>query len=238
MVALGGKDVLGGVLRADGAEGAGSDLEREEGVLDSRLRQPLEEAGGEVQTGGGGGGAARLAGVHGLVALGVARELADVGREGDGAGGGGVDGAVEGHRRDLLRAATDGRGEGTVARLQPVLAAGGGGTPGTHKRGPGAVFVFAQEEELDASAGVGARTEEAGGHDTRVVQNEEVARTQKGWEITDVVVAERARTSGCDQQAGGVAGFDRLLCDELGRQVVVEVRGAHAGSIALSRAAV
>ena len=105
----------------------------------------------------GGGGAAGFAGVDSLVALGVAGEVADVGREGHGAGGGGVDGAVEGDRGGVLLAATDGRGERAVARFEPKLASGRRGAARTDEGGPGAVVVFAQQEEFHAPP-VPART--------------------------------------------------------------------------------
>ena len=98
--------------------------------------------------------------------------------------------------------------------------------------------MFPQQEQLDAAAGVRTNTEETGGHDARVVQHEQVAGLQEGGKVADLMVVERPGPAVHDEQAGGVAGLDRLLCDELGRQVVVEVGGAHAGSIALSRAAV
>ena len=84
----------------------------------------------------------------------------------------------------------------------------------------------------------GANAEETGGHDAGVVQDEEVAGAEEGGEVADVVVREGASLAGDNQQAGGVAGLDRLLGDQLGGQVVVEVRRSHAGSIALSRASV
>ena len=122
--------------------------------------------------------------------------------------------------------------------LQPELAPGGGGAPGADEGRPGAVVVFAQKEQLHATASIGANAEEAGGHNAGVVQDEEVAGTKEGGEVADVVVAESPGFARDNQEAGRVAGLDRLLGDQLGRQVVVEVRRSHAGSIALSRASV
>ena len=129
--ALGGEDVRGGVLGADGTEGSGADLQREEGTLDTGRVQPREEVGGEVEAGGGGSGAARIAGVDGLVAVGVAVVVVDVGREGDGADGGGIDGAVKGDGDAFIVAVAHGGGEGAVAGVEAELAAGGGGAAGT-----------------------------------------------------------------------------------------------------------
>ena len=65
-----------------------------------------------------------------------------------------------------------------------------------------------------------------------------VTGAEEGGEVTHVVVGKGARVTGDEQQAGGVARLDRLLGDQLGGQVVVEVRRAHARSIALSWAGV
>jgi hypothetical protein len=65
--------------------------------------------------------------------------------------------------------------------------------------------------------------EQSGGEDTRVVDDQQVARTQQLGEVVKMAIDERAGLPVEDQQTRGAAIRQWFLCDELGREIEREV---------------
>jgi hypothetical protein len=92
--------------------------------------------------------------------------------------------------------------------------------------------VGAGEEDFDLAAWLllaargQAVGEETGGDDSAVVEDEQVAWVQEGWEIGEAAVCERIFGAIQDQHAAGAAFGGRLLGDEFFWQVEVEVGDA------------
>ena len=213
------------------------------------VAQALDEGGREVQAGRGRGGRAFAARVHGLVQLLVAGVVLDVGRKRRVAHR--VQRFVEGGQRRgqardalaLLRAVgpvDDFRGQrhvalrvgevhhGARARLQALAR--------THQHLPQcavvrarlAVVHLAQQEHLGRSSRAALRAQQARGHDARLVDDEQVVRTQVVDDVAEDAVLQLAGDSIHDQQAAAVALGGGLLRDQLGGQFVIEIRGLHA----------
>src|SRR5690606_12969066 len=60
----------------------------------------------------------------------------------------------------------------------------------------------------------------------RLVDDQQIPRTQELGQVADLMVVGRGPPP-VDEQAGGVAGFDRRLGDRLRGELVVEVAGTH-----------
>jgi hypothetical protein len=60
-----------------------------------------------------------------------------------------------------------------------------------------------------------------------VVAHQQVARPQVLADVSEGAVLKLSGAPVHDQQAGGIAGFDRGLGDQLKGQVIIEVAGFH-----------
>ena len=90
---------------------------------------------------------------------------------------------------------------------------------------------LAQEQELEAAA-CGPAEEGACRQHARVVAHQQVAGPQQRGQVGEVTVLDALptgrRAAIADQQAGGVARLGRMLGDQLGRQLVVQLFKPHA----------
>ena len=91
---------------------------------------------------------------------------------------------------------------------------------------PFAVAEVAQQQDLDRSAGT-AVSEQARRKHAGIIEDQAVVRTQKLRQLIKVVVLDRAGRFIQGQQPGGIAPLKRRLCDELLRQVKIEIRFFH-----------
>ena len=251
VVALGMHHVLGGVALGHQAEGVDAHLELDRLPAHALVLDPLDELRGEVETSRGcRRGVLLVHGVDGLVLLGVALVLGDVGRKRHVSRlvDGGVERAaalrLEAHQAsapvvleevDDLAREYDLRRERRMqpacavldddARLAEALA-------GVHEALPHVpqgveVFSALEQERLGHTAGAALVTHESGRHDAGLVGNEKVARVQVVDDVGEVAVLERAVLAVENEEAAGVTGLRRCLCDELVWKRVVKVVGAH-----------
>ena len=91
-----------------------------------------------------------------------------------------------------------------------------------------AVVHLAQQEHLGRSSRAALRAQQARGHDARLVDDEQVVRTQVVDDVAEDAVLQLAGDSIHDHQAAAVALGGGLLRDQLGGQFVIEIRGLHA----------
>ncbi len=191
----------------------------------SRSAERVEHLGGEVQSGGGRRHRARLVSVDGLVALGVGQ------RRGDVRGQGHVAVALELGLGD--QQSHEARLTGTPTHLDEGRAVGVGQDlavtelgAGAHQRLPHAVADGLHEQDLGGTAGRPPHPQ-AGGDDPGLVHHDEVAGPQQPGEVVHVAVLGCPARPAIDQEASGVAPFQRRLGDRRRREVVVVVRQEH-----------
>jgi len=211
--------VLAGVLDGDGAECANADVEGEEAV-----GLGGEEFGGEVKSGGGGGDGAVLFGEDGLVAIAVGLFLlaVNVGREGEAAVDGFIDGGIPGDEAVALGIDV---GDGADASADGDGAAGLHAFAGADEAAPEEGIGVVEAEEFGAAV-VG---EEAGREDAGVVEDEAVAGAEVGGEVGELLVADGAGGAVHDEHAGGLPVGEGVPGDEFGGEVEVEVGSAEIG---------
>ena len=70
-------------------------------------------------------------------------------------------------------------------------------------------------------------SKKSGGENAAVVQNENIARMQMSWEISEMVVFYCASLAVKHQHSRSRTISERLLCDEFRRKVKVEVGDEH-----------
>lgn len=201
------------VIDGNRTEGADADVEGEEAV-----GMGGEELGGEVEAGGGGGDGAVLFGVDGLVAfaVGVFLLTIDVGREGESA----VDGFIDGF----------------VPRDEPVsfgVDLGDGAGAITDFDGASDFHAFSRADEAAPLERVGVIEseefgafvvgEEPGGEDAGVVEDETVAVAEVPGEVGELLVADGPCGAVDDEHAGGLPVGEGVPGDELGGELEVEV---------------
>jgi hypothetical protein len=73
----------------------------------------------------------------------------------------------------------------------------------------------------------GAVSEEAGGDDTRVVQDEQVIGPQEAWKIPELRVAELTGNPPQAEHSSRSPVHERLLCDQFFWELEVEIRDEH-----------
>src|SRR5580704_330327 len=212
---------------ADRREGGEADVEAQGCPPDARAAQTVHDGGREMQSRRRGGGGVRIPGrVRRLVALGVAQVGADVGGQRCDAGvfdRGIRIGSVEGHRASsavLRRDRDDGGAEVTPDADDRAWR-------GKACRAREALIVAAclarQHEQLDvASRAVDAIKPRP--PDPRVVDDQEIARTEQLGQVAKLEVLEAALREDVEQP-GCVAFRKGLLGDPLHRERVVEVGG-------------
>jgi hypothetical protein len=75
-------------------------------------------------------------------------------------------------------------------------------------------------EQRHLDPGLAPSTDEAGRDDPGIVQNEQVARTQEIGQVPDLPIRKPGRAD--MQKSGGVARLDRVLRDQVRRQLEIE----------------
>ena len=156
--------------------------------------------------------------VHGLVALGIVGLLVDVWRKGQLArrlADGANDPSTVAERLDEIHERAVGSVSGLQALARPQAARG----PGERLPDPAAEWL--DEQHLDLSPARPARTQPRR-HDARVVHDREVTR-QLVREVGERPVPHLPGRTVEHEQARGVAPCRRMLGDQVGREVVVEL---------------
>ena len=174
-----------------------------------------------------------LAGVHGLVTIGVVQRGGDVRRQrhvaGGSDGGQGVGGTqLHGERVAGLRPAPhhqDGSAfvvDELFAPCQPPRRA--------HEALPAAVVGIErfQEQDLDRATAVAVEAQPGGDH-AGVVHDHEITRLEQLRQVAHVAMVRRRASATVHEQAGRIPRLDRVLGDGGRREVVVEVGQPHAG---------
>ncbi len=111
------------------------------------------------------------------------------------------------------------------------IAAAGGDRAHQHHLHPAAEIlvalgiVFADGQRAHA----GAMAEEARGKDAGIVEDKAIAGAEVGGEVAEGAIFPAAGGAVHDQHAGGGAVGERLLRDQLRRQVVIEIGEVHSG---------
>ena len=114
------------------------------------------------------------------------------------------------HRtRELIAEADDIARLGLLARLDERL--------------PMVRVEAAQKEDLDLAARLVAVADQAGRHDTRVVEDQRVARLEEFLEVVEVAVLNLLRHRVEHHEARGIARLDWHLGDALFWQIVIKI---------------
>ncbi len=92
---------------------------------------------------------------------------------------------------------------------------------------PRVLVALAQQEHLDRAAGLVLEAEKPRGKHSRVVDDQHVAFAQVLRQVREGAMVDLSARALEHQQAAGVARLGRLLGDEPGGKVVVEVVGQH-----------
>ena len=255
VVALGMHDVLGGVVLLHQAEGVDADLELDGLEAHALLLDALDELGREMQARGRSRSAMLLLhGVDGLVLLGIALVIGDIGRQRHVARS--VDRLVEraqgavGVLPDRLEAhqapaaaivdeLEDGRAQHDRSPLGRQGAAGAVLDLGTGLQALARVHQALPHDphRIDVLAAIqqqGLRraarrlpADQARRHDTGLVRDQHVARLQVIDDIAEDAVVDGAVAAMEHEQAARIAGFGGRLGDQLIGQVVIKVIGTH-----------
>ena len=220
--------VLAQVLAAHRLEGAGAHVQGDAGAADPARGQGVEQGLVEMQARGGRGHRARLARVHGLVALvvGGAVGALDVRRQRHVA-----DalqalaqrlGGVEAQARELALAAQH---LDRAAVVEQQAATGLERLGGAHLRQRLVLALQPLDQDLDPAAAVLAAVQPRRQH-ARVVEHQQVAGIEQLQQVAEAPVLEAA-VGPQHQQAAGGAILQRLLRDQFRRQLEVEVGTLH-----------
>ena len=98
---------------------------------------------------------------------------------------------------------------------------------GLDETAPQPFVPFVQQQQFRCAAGPLLAPEQTGRHHTRLVGHEQVARVEMVDDLTEALMVDRTGPLVQDEQATGIAGLCRCLCDELIGEVVGEVIGPH-----------
>ena len=90
------------------------------------------------------------------------------------------------------------------------------------------------QQALDAPVAGDATAEQARGKDARVIDDEQIARTKEPRQIRHGRVCYRAAVPAEMEEPGSRAFACRLLRDQLGRQIEVEIANVHSLNSQLS----
>jgi hypothetical protein len=175
----------------------------------------VERAGREVESRSRSSSRSRLSRVDGLVTLGISKRLVNVGRE----------------RRIAVRLAIEVDEPASVAeRLEELHRADAfsraQSTRGARKRFPHALARDGLEEQNLHSSTRGPPKSQPRRHNAAVVDHDELV-AEEPWEVREARVLDGGRVTPVHQQPRRVAWLDRLLGDQLRRQVVVELGHVH-----------
>ena len=121
-------------------------------------------------------------------------------------------------------------GRRPARRQQLDARAGPEATRAIEHQTPRRVVDRVEKEPLHATAGACPPPEETGGDHRRVVEHEHVAGLDVLREIAHPTVLERTFVPSHHEQTGVIARLGRPHGDQAGRQVVVELVGAHEGT--------
>ena len=223
--------VVGDLLRLHRAEGAQAHMQQHRHDGDALLPDALQKRRGEVQAGRRRGGGAFGLGVDGLVALAVPELLMDVGRQGH------LPQPVQQFLKDALVEEAHPAAAGFLHVVQH-LAAQQAVPEGADRTGlqpparadqgfPVGGVLPAEQKDLHRHAGVLLDAQQARGDDPRLVDHQGVAGIQVFDDIVKSPVLDAVLQGADHQQPAVVAGLDGSLGDELFRQFIVKVSGAH-----------
>ena len=222
--------VVGDLLLLHRAEGTKSHMECNVSDLYTHLPDLLQQLRCEMQSRSGGGGRAVHLGVDGLIALPILQFLLDVGRQRHLAQP--IQHlqkntlvekphppvAVRQLLRDLRRQLAV--AEGHPCALAQLLAR-------TDKAFPHVVAPVDEQQDLTGAAARYAVSQQAGGQHSGIVEDQAVAGMQILRQVEEMPVLRGAGGLIQHQQPGGVPLCDRGLCDQLRRQVKIEIMGLH-----------
>ena len=227
------------LLGPDRLERAVADVQRDGRPLDCARIEPRDRRLAEMQAGRRRGNRAAAPRVNGLVAFPVrrVRRAFDVGRQRHLADrvDGGVDisaiGTPQADGSPAEGAPFEDLGlEHHAVPLEPHAATGAQLLPGMHQRVPAILVEAPEQQALHLAAARRAVPVQARRKHARVVHDHQVAGREQVWQIARVRACDRAARAVDDHQAGRRALGCRVLSDELGRQVEIEIRDAHARS--------
>ena len=258
VVTLGVHNMLGRVVLGHEPEGVDAHLELDACPFDALRLDALDKLGREVQAGGGRRSGVLLAhGVDGLVLLGVALVLGDIGRkrhvprgvnglvEREGGACGGIEALrVEADKTAALRALdeVDDRARedngGGIRRVKAACAILDH-DPGLLKALSGVnealphvaervhVLTAPKKQRLADAAGPALLADEASGKDARFVRDDQIPRLEIVDDVGKHLMLDVAVLAVENKQATGVARLYRSLGDELVWKGVIEIVGAH-----------
>jgi hypothetical protein len=233
--------VVGDAVGLHREEGSGTDVQGEMGGVDVPGLEFLKDAWGEVQPGRGRGHRSGVPRVDGLVTFAVcfrcgAIGTLDVGGQGQFAVEGGEveDVAFEAQLAMSLLVLGEDSGRKWGGRGTKVES-GAGADPfsGSEEGPPDPGFGFFEEEDLDGSPNAAPLVHfsppKTGGDDLGVIEDEEIAgmeMVQDGGKLGEGVGPGRPVE---DQKSGRIPFRSRMLCNQLRRQVEIEIGNQHGG---------
>ena len=232
------------VVGGDGPERAGPDMQRDRGSPDATRGEFRQERMSEVQPGGGRGHGPLDPRVHGLIALEVmrTRRAFDIGRQRDLAlrSQHGIE-RTRDHAHRALALLAERRHlhhQGAVRRGEPRAERRMLRGPAQHAPRLGSGFAGRSHEQHLDSTTRGALQEQSRRAHTRLVHDQQIARTQEVADRRELRVDELVECAVDDEQPGRVAPLGRVLRDQGLGQVVVQqphacrglVVGGHSGS--------
>ncbi len=237
-VGLGVELVILDAIDADRLESSQADVQRDPGGLDAALTDSVENLRGEVETGGGRGYRSPLLGIDGLIAIAIVGGIRarDVGRERD------VADAIEG-REKIIHALGGLKTDVALAELsarqdfslefnliaEEKAFADSDFAAGANQALPivGIGRELASEEDFDAAGSAFAAAIKPGRKNAGIVEDDEIAGSQKVGEFTKQGVRIAAANPLQAQHAGAVAGGEGFLRDEFDGKVEVEIGDLH-----------
>ena len=224
--------VLGNLVHADRAERSEADVQRDESDGNALVPDTLQQFLCKVEAGRRRGGGTHLAGIHRLIALLVLQLFLDVRRQGH------LADSIE-HRVKIAFVAEfyqpvspfhDFKHLGFQkaaperemrARLCAPARAG--------QHLPHVVPLRGKKEEFHLCAGVILDPVNSGGQNPRIVQDQAVSGHKEVDDIIKMFMGDLPVFSVQNQKPGSVPRFDRCLCDQLFRQIVVEILFSQVG---------
>ena len=96
-----------------------------------------------------------------------------------------------------------------------------------HQRVPALGVQAPEQQALDLPAARIAMAEQARRDDARIVDDEQIARREEGWQIADDVVSPRASMPVHHEQPRRAARGGRLLRDQVLGQFEIELTQVH-----------
>jgi hypothetical protein len=129
----------------------------------------------------------------------------------------------------LLILGDDSGGEGGGRRAKVEQGSRTDPFPGAEEDPPFPGLGFFEEEDLHGATTIHFSTSEPGGDDLGVVEDEEIARLEPLPEVGEGGVIAAVGVTFEDEQAGGIPLRSRVLGDQLGGKMKVEIGDQHSG---------